>query len=75
MIGVIKSFDTSAIDTLDFNKIRRDLFPVLNKKDNFQLDERTMDEFISEAMRTDIKIQCYGRFYRPSLFCQTYIKR
>lgn len=23
-----KSFDTSAIDTLDFNKIRRDLFPV-----------------------------------------------
>ena len=35
-----KSFDTSAIDTLDFNKIRRDLFPVLNRKDNFQLDER-----------------------------------
>ena len=35
-----KSFDTSAIDTLDFNKIRRDLFPVLNKKENFQLDER-----------------------------------
>lgn len=35
-----KSFDTSAIDTLDFDKIRRDLFPVLNKKDNFQLDER-----------------------------------
>lgn len=34
------SFDTSAIDTLDFNKIRRDLFPVINKKDNFQLDER-----------------------------------
>ena len=30
-----KSFDTSAIDTLDFNKIKRDLFPVLNKKDNF----------------------------------------
>lgn len=35
-----KSFDTSAINTFDFNKIRRDLFPVLNKKDNFQLDER-----------------------------------
>lgn len=35
-----KSFDTSEIDTLNFNKIRRDLFPVLNKKDNFQLDER-----------------------------------
>ena len=35
-----KSFDTSAIDTLDFSKIRRDLFPVLNKRDNFRLDER-----------------------------------
>ena len=35
-----KSFDTSAIDTLDFNKIKRDLFPVLNKKENFRLDER-----------------------------------
>ena len=35
-----KSFDTSAIDMLDFNKIRRDLFPVLNRKDDFQLDER-----------------------------------
>lgn len=35
-----KSFDTSAIDTLDFNKIKRDLFPVLNKKEKFRLDER-----------------------------------
>jgi len=35
-----KTFDTSAIDTLSFDKIKRDLFPVLNKKDNFQLDER-----------------------------------
>jgi len=35
-----KSFDASAIDTLDFNKIRRDLFPVLNRRENFQLDER-----------------------------------
>lgn len=35
-----RAFETSAIDTLDFNKIRRDLFPVLNKKDNFQLEER-----------------------------------
>jgi len=35
-----KTFDTSAIDTLNFDKIKRDLFPVLNKKDNFQLDER-----------------------------------
>ena len=27
-----KSFDTSAIDTLDFNKIRRDLFQCLIRK-------------------------------------------
>ena len=47
-----KSFDTSAIDTLDFNKIRRDLFPVLNKKDNFQLDERKKiaKEYIENLM-------------------------
>ena len=47
-----KSFDTSAIDTLDFNKIRRDLFPVLNKKDNFQLDERKKiaKNYISDLM-------------------------
>ncbi len=35
-----KLFDTSAIDTLGFNKIRRDLFPVINKRENFRLDER-----------------------------------
>jgi len=47
-----KSFDTSAIDTLDFNKIRRDLFPVLNKKDHFQLDERikSAKEYIAKLM-------------------------
>ena len=45
-------FDTSAIDTLDFNKIRRDLFPVLNKKDNFQLDERKKlaKDYIADLM-------------------------
>lgn len=34
------SFDTSAIDRLTFSKIRRDLFPVLRKKDNFDLEAR-----------------------------------
>lgn len=34
-----RNFDTSAIDSLTFDKIRRDLFPVLSKKDNFKLDE------------------------------------
>ena len=37
---VNKFFDTSAIDRLTFQKIRRDLFPVLRKKDNFDLEER-----------------------------------
>lgn len=34
------NFDTSAIDSLRFDKIRRDLFPVLSRKDNFMLEER-----------------------------------
>lgn len=47
-----KTFDTSAIDRLDFSKIRRDLFPVLRKKDNFNLEERKMSakKFIDELM-------------------------
>ena len=56
-----KSFDTSAIDTLDFNKIRRDLFPVLNKKDNFQLDERKKiaKNYISDLMVLTTKAVSY----------------
>ena len=47
-----KTFDTSAIDGLKFSKIRRDLFPVLRKKDNFNLDERKKKakKFIEELM-------------------------
>lgn len=47
-----KIFDTSAIDGLEFSKIRRDLFPVLRKKDNFNLDERKKKakKFIEELM-------------------------
>ena len=37
---VNKDFNTAAIDSLNFEKIRRDLFPVLSKKDNFMLEER-----------------------------------
>ena len=69
-----KSFDTSAIDTLDFNKIRRDLFPVLNKKDNFQLDERkkVAKNYISDLMVLTTKEKEYlDRFeekkYMPEL--------
>lgn len=47
-----KEFNTSAIDSLNFSKIRRDLFPVLRKKDNFDLDERKKKakEFIDNLM-------------------------
>lgn len=47
-----KTFDTAAIDTLNFVKIRRDLFPVLRKKDNFNLEERkrAAKKFIRELM-------------------------
>lgn len=37
---VNKDFNTAAIDSLNFEKIRRDLFPVLSKKENFMLEER-----------------------------------
>ena len=49
---VNKTFDTSAIERLNFQKIRRDLFPVLRKKDNFNLEERKKEakKFISELM-------------------------
>ncbi len=50
---VNKNFDTSAIDSLKFDKIRRDLLPVLNKKDNFMLDERKKQakDYIADLMQ------------------------
>ena len=47
-----KTFNTSAIDELTFSKIRHDLFSVLRKKDNFNLDERKEEakRFIKELM-------------------------
>lgn len=47
-----KSFETSAIDSLSFDKIRRDLFPVLNKKDNFDFEEKKKraKDYISNLM-------------------------
>ncbi len=56
-----RSFDTLAIDTLNFNKIRRDLFPVLNKKDNFQLDERKKlaKDYIESLMVLTVSEQEY----------------
>ena len=50
---VNSNFDTSAIDSLNFDKIRRDLFPVLSKKDNFMLDERKRQakDYIAELLQ------------------------
>ncbi len=58
---VNRDFDTSAIDSLKFDKIRRDLFPVLSKKDNFKLDERKQQakDYIAELMRLTEREQEY----------------
>ena len=69
-----RSFDTSAIDSLDFAKIRRDLFPVISKKDNFRLEDRKSQakKYISDLMQlTDKENEYMDRFmakdYRPEL--------
>lgn len=69
-----RCFDTSAIDSLDFTKIRRDLFPVISKKDNFRLEERKSQarQHISDLMQlTEKENEYMDRFmakeYRPEL--------
>ena len=71
---VNRDFDTSAIDSLKFDKIRRDLFPVLSKKDNFKLDDRKLQakDYIAELMQLTEREQEYmNRFiakeYAPEL--------
>ncbi len=46
-------FDTSAIDALSFDKIKRDLFPVLSKKEYFDLAERKQKakDYIADLMQ------------------------
>lgn len=68
------TFDVSAIDKLSFTKIRRDLFPVISKKDNFNLEERKTQskEYISNLMiLEDSEKEYMGYFaakeYRPDL--------
>jgi len=58
---VNRNFDTSAIDSLKFDKIRRDLFPVLSKKDNFKLDERKQQAkaYIADLMQLKEREQEY----------------
>ena len=67
-------FDLSAIDTLDFTKIRRDLFPVMSNKSNFKLDERKIQakQYIKDLLRlTEIENEYIERFaakeYHPEL--------
>ena len=69
-----KTFDTLAIDRLDFSKIRRDLFPVLRKKENFMLEERKIAarKFITELMVLTAEEKEYLNLfevgeYRPEL--------
>lgn len=64
---VNRNFDTSAIDSLNFNKIHRDLFPVLNKRDNFALEERKQQakDYITELMQlTEHEGEYMNRFIR-----------
>ena len=58
---VNSNFDTSAIDSLNFDKIRRDLFPVLSKKENFMLDERKRQakDYITELLQLTESEQKY----------------
>lgn len=71
---VNRKFDTSAIDSLNFDRIRRDLFPVLNKRDNFMLEERKQQakDYIARLMQlTEQEEEYMDRFihkeYMPEL--------
>lgn len=71
---VNKNFDTSEIDTLTFLKIKRDLFPMINNKANFDLEGRKAKakQYIAELMiLTNNEKEYLERFiakeYRPEL--------
>jgi len=69
-----KDFKTDAIDDIMFAKVKRDLFPVIAKKDNFDLEQRKESAklFIRELMiLTDNEKEFLDRFekkeFRPEL--------
>jgi predicted nucleotidyltransferase component of viral defense system len=71
---VNRDFDTSAIDSLPFSKIKSDLFPVLAVKDKFDLDGKKQQakEYIASLMRpTEAEMEYMERFiakeYKPEL--------
>lgn len=71
---VNKNFDTSAIDSLVFSKIKSDLFPVLAVKDKFDLEgkKQKAKEYIHSIMKpTSLEMEYMERFiakeYKPEL--------
>lgn len=71
---VNKRFDTSAIDSLVFSKIKSDLFPVLAVKDKFDVEgkKRQAKEYIESLMKlTEEEKEYMERFmakdYKPEL--------
>lgn len=58
---VNRDFNTSAIDSLKFDKVRRELFPVLSKKEHFDLSERKQQakDYIADLMRLTEREQEY----------------
>lgn len=67
-------FDTSSIGRLDFSKIRRDLFPVIKDKANFDLDGRKKQaqDYLQNLMKLTADEQKYllsfaNGEYRPEL--------
>lgn len=71
---VNKTFDTSAIDSLIFSKIKSDLFPVLAVRDKFDLEGKKQQakEYIASLMKpTEAENDYMERFiakeYKPEL--------
>lgn len=69
-----KDFDTSAIDSIVFSKIKTDLFPVLAVRDKFDLEGKKQQakEYISSLMKpTEMENEYMERFmvkdYKPEL--------
>lgn len=71
---VNRNFDTSGIDSLKYDKIRRELLPVLSRRDSFILDERKQQakDYITDLMQlTEREREYMDRFiakeYVPEL--------
>lgn len=69
-----KSFDTSAIDTINKHKIRTDLLPVIRRRDEFDLEitKKVVKEYIEDLMvLTKSEAEFFKRFenkeYVPEL--------